>query len=191
MPMIFRGHNEGDPPMDLVATHQRLLIAAVMRTAGPILELGVGWYSTPLLHEVGRATGRKVVTIDNNMDWLAQFQGLACDTHDVRLIGWWGDLMPMLKDYGRFGVVFVDQGQPADREYTVRDLLANDRADVFVMHDTEEGPAYGYNRTLPMFRHQWTDKCQKAWATVASNTVDVRRWGLRELPPVEPTAEVT
>lgn len=180
--------------MDLVATHQRLLVASVLRTTGPILELGVGWYSTPLLHEIGRATGRPVVTIDNNNDWLAQFQCLDSAGHDVILIGWWGDLIEVLNKrtgHKRFGAVFVDQGQPADREYTIRALLADERADVYVMHDTEEGPAYGYNRVLPMFRYQWTDRCQRSWTTVASNKINVRAWGLTDLPPVEPTTEVT
>lgn len=197
--------------MDLVATHQRLLVGAALRTKGPILELGVGWYSTPLLHEIARAMGRPLWTVDNNMDWLGQFMGLADEEleqgfyHDLKLVGWWGELFDGTVSSAyrpfpdHFGLVFVDQGQPCEREYAVRGLI--DRADVFVLHDTEESFAYGYDRLLGtsrrkakgqggLFEYQWTDKSQKAWTTVASNSVDVGGWFVT-LPPVEPTTEVT
>lgn len=189
--MLFKGVNEGDPPMDLVASHQRCLLGSVLRTTGPILELGVGWYSTPLLHELAVCLERTVYTIDNNMDWLAQFLPLKNRWHSVQQIGWWGELFDgtfegLLPE--RFGVVFVDHGQPAEREYAIRGLI--ERADVFVLHDTEEKFAYGYSRVLPFFKHRWTDKCQKAWTTVCSNTLTVQDW-FDKLPPVEPTQEVT
>jgi hypothetical protein len=56
-----------------------------------------------------------------------------------------------------------------------------DVVDVFVMHDTEELFAYGYNRTLPMFKYKYTDKCQAAWTTIASNKIDVTKW-VKDLP---------
>jgi hypothetical protein len=210
VPMIFKDHNPDDEPMDLVATHQRLLLASCLRTQGPILELGCGWYSTPLLHEIARAQQRKVYTVDNNWDWLAEYQKFDTEYHEIILIGWWGELLKKVKE-GYFGVVFCDQGQPAEREYAIRELVS--KADVFVLHDTEEGFAYGYDRLLGysryndqkdfdkmrkkgvspygMFRYQWTDHCQKAWTTVASNTVDVTKWGLIELPPVRPSQDIT
>src|SRR5678816_1277742 len=89
--MIFRGKNEGDSPMDIVASHQRCLIAAMMRTTGPVLELGVGWYSTPLLHEICKVQKRKLLTFDNNSDWLVQFLPLRSEYHYLNLVQWWGD----------------------------------------------------------------------------------------------------
>lgn len=171
--------------MDIVGSHQRCLVSAALRTTGPIVELGVGWYSTPILHEIAKVQKRKLITFDNNPDWLNQFKELESEYHQLVTLGWWGD-MPLLDHYG---LVFVDQGQPAEREYTIRRMF--DRVDVFVMHDTEEGPAYGYNRTLPMFKYQYTDKCQIAWTTIASNTIDVSEW-VKDLPPEStPKPEVT
>jgi hypothetical protein len=158
-----------------------------MRTTGPMLELGVGWYSTPLLHEIAVAQKRKLWTYDNNPHWLAQFKALECVEHNLVLVGWWGDFNPDRSL--RFGFCFVDQGQPIEREYAIRKLINN--VDVFVMHDTEEGYAYGYERTLPMFKHQCHDRCHKTcWTTIASNQVDVSNW-LIQLPKVEPSTEVT
>lgn len=214
MPIIFPNHNQEEHPMDIVSSHQRCLIAACMRTTGAILELGVGWYSTPLLHEIAKAEGRVLFTVDNNNDWLSQFKCLQCNFHSLHLIDWWGNLASyMEKQTSRIGVCFVDQGQPIEREYTTRQLLESNYLDieVFVFHDTEEGFAYGYSRILGdypkhyprmgtnpgMFKYQVTDKCHYdngkpvAWTTVASNKIDVREWGIIDLPPVGRSEEVT
>jgi hypothetical protein len=178
--------------MDLVATHQRLLIAAALRTVGPILELGCGAYSTPLLHEIARAQSRLCVTADNNPDWLSQWKRLQNTHHEIWEVGWWGDFYRLAAGghfATRWGLVFVDHGQPIEREYAVRALI--DAADVFVLHDTEEGFAYGYSRTLPLFSYRWEDAWQLAKTTVASNRIDVREWGLIQLPPVRPSRGVT
>jgi len=185
MPMIFEGHNETDAPMDIVGSHQRCLVAAAMRTEGLIVELGVGWYSTPILHEIATVHKRKFVTFDNNAHWLKQFLRLENEWHSLKLLGWWGDMS--LEEH--YGLVFVDQGQPIEREYSIRRMM--DRTDVFVMHDTEEGFAYGYERTLPMFKYVYTDKSQIAWTSIASNTVDVRSWIINLPPELEPKPEVT
>jgi hypothetical protein len=176
--------------MDLVATHQRLLIGAALRTNGPILELGCGWYSTPLLHEIAEAQKRLVVTADNNYDWLAQFQCLESENHKFQLVGWWGDF---LRDFAMtlrcdWALCLCDQGQPIEREYAARKLIGSVR--VFVFHDTEEGYAYGYDRVMPMFKHTYTDRCHRTWTTIASNSVDVSTW-FKDLPPVEPSKEAT
>lgn len=182
--------------MDIVGSHQRLLIAAAVRTRGPILELGVGWYSTPILHELAKAQGRKLVTIDNNNDWLKQFKNFECSIHRLILVGWWGEADYACSSYDReadcWGTVFIDQGQPIEREYAIRRLLAEkEQPELFVMHDTEEGFAYGYDRTLPMFRYKWTDKSQKAHTTIASNVRDVTKLEFVNLPSVDPTKDVT
>lgn len=182
-PNVSAGPGEG--AMDLVATHLRSLVTAALRTRGTILELGVGWYSTPVLNAIAEATRRRIVTLDNNEDWLKQFYPLRSEYHKIELVGFWGDA-PLERE--SYGLVFVDNGQPAEREYLSYRLL--DRTDVFVFHDTEEGPAYGYNRVLPKFRYVYTDKAQKAFTSIASNSVDVRKW-VKDLSPVEPTREVT
>lgn len=198
MPMGFDINgppNVSAPPkgdeMDQVATHLRLLVAACMRTKGDILELGIGWYSTPVLHEIAVAQKRLLVTIDNNEEWLRQLKVLEHNCHEVLLTGYWGDA-PLERSHwggGKWDVVFLDQGQPIEREYAVRRLI-ND-TNVFVMHDTEEGFAYGYNRTLPMFKYKWTDKSQRAWTTIASNTVAVTQWGFVDILEPGPEQGIT
>lgn len=199
MPMADNFGQEGTE-MDLPATHQRLLVGAALRTEGPILELGCGWYSTPILHEIAVTQKRLLITVDNLPLWLETFKatdwrkneprrspsyGLECEYHRLRVIGCWADILELVDDVPRFGLVFVDNGQESMREIVIRAL--RDRADVFVLHDTEEHHAYGYHRTLPLFRHKWEDISQVAETTVASDTVDVSRWFRYEVPRVIPT----
>lgn len=198
--------------MDLVATHQRCLIGSVMRTSGPILELGTGWYSTPLLHEIATVQQRPLITLDNNKHWLEQFKatdwkkkstiyGLGNDYHQLRLVDWWDQALLAPQDYGlkhtSWSVVFVDHGPPIERYYVVNRMLEEikrgiyEEPSVFVLHDTEDRHPYGYSRILPKFKYEFTDRCQKAHTTVCSNSLEVHNW-FRNLPPVdEPVKEVT
>lgn len=209
--MSFKGAtspNTSGPPtgddMDLVATHLRLLVAAFMRTQGDVLELGCGWYSTPVLHELCRAAGRRLLTFDNQPYWLPPFMPFASKGHELKQIGWWQEMYEHFPPDAHFGMAFVDQGQPIEREYAVRRLLAARVVDVFVMHDTEEGHAYGYDRLLGLarypgkeeeggglFKYQWTDRSQAVWTTVASNKIDVTKWGLIQLAEHDKSEQIT
>lgn len=198
MPINFKKAppNMSGPPtgedMDIVGSHQRCLLAAALRTEGPILELGVGWYSTPLLHEIATVQKRKLYTFDNQPYWLPSFKPLQCEHHDIICVGWWPEMYDIIAGE-RFGLIFVDQGQPIEREYSVRHLLEVEEGKnaVYVMHDTEELHAYGYERTLPLFRYKVRDECQTAWTTIASNAIDVTRWRLRFIGPHKPSKEIT
>lgn len=72
--------------MDLFATHQRLLVKHMMQTTSPVIELGAGNYSTPILHEIAAAQGRHLTTVDNNPDWLNRFKIFERDGHSLSLL---------------------------------------------------------------------------------------------------------
>jgi hypothetical protein len=184
--------------MDLVSSHQRLLIAAALRTTGPILELGCGWYSTPLLHEIAVVGQRYLVTLDSQEPWLGQFRPeLEHRYHQLKLVDWWEDAKLDPRDYGllpaRWSLVFVDHGPAVERYYVTKRLLtpAHQEPTVFVFHDTEEGRAYGYDRILPKFKFTWVDESQPVHTTLASNSVDFASWNLAVLRPRGLTEDVT
>lgn len=59
---------------DTYATHQPVLYEIAMKTTGPIVEFGCGNGSTDLLHEICKKTGRILISIDDNLEWLDQFR---------------------------------------------------------------------------------------------------------------------
>ncbi len=60
--------------MDMYGTHMACLIAAVINTTGPVLELGSGHYSTPLLHVLcsphDGKPARLLVSTETELNWL-------------------------------------------------------------------------------------------------------------------------
>ena len=61
-------------------SHLVPLMACVCATRGPILEVGMGHWSTPLLHRYCVAGGRRLVSVDENLNWVAQFTDMrVCD----------------------------------------------------------------------------------------------------------------
>jgi hypothetical protein len=58
---------------DTYATHQPVLYYIAAHTTGPIIEFGCGHGSTDILHEICKETGRLLVSIDDNKEWLDIF----------------------------------------------------------------------------------------------------------------------
>jgi predicted O-methyltransferase YrrM len=129
--------------MDLYATHQRLLVKYMMQTTGPVIELGAGNYSTPILHEIATAQGRHLTTVDHNSDWLNKFKIFEGDGHAMILLSSWTEF----EVCGSYGFAFVDHADPPShpRWLQVEKLLPV--ADLILIHDTEDD-LYGYAKLM-------------------------------------------
>src|SRR5262245_56818921 len=75
--------------VDGFGTHFIPLAAAVARTAGggPVLELGFGDHSTPLLHLM--CHDRLVVSADNNELWLRRYERFRSPRHELHYVPAW------------------------------------------------------------------------------------------------------
>lgn len=62
--------------MNPIATHIPALLACLRHTAGPVLELGSGWFSAPILSAF--ATDRLVRTVETNREWHSQITAKPC-----------------------------------------------------------------------------------------------------------------
>ena len=149
--------------MDPYATHVPVLAKAVMMVPGPVLELGVGYYSAPLLHEL--CLGRELVTAEtaDEQEWMERFRDFGSVDHKLELVEDWAT-WPLLKR--RWGVALVDH-QPGERRKETLELLAG-RATVIVVHDTEH-PAYDYEPGLSRFKRRWDYTRLVPWTTLVSN----------------------
>ena len=145
----------GDP----YATHQRMLVKYLMRTTGPIVEIGCGDYSTPLIHEIAAAQGRTVLTLESNAEWLHRFSGYKTDWHSLRHVASWDDWQPE----GRYGLAFIDH-TPGNRR-PVEYLKLRDVADILILHDTE-ARGYDWQTIYSHIDHIETDADIKPSTTV-------------------------
>ena len=141
------------------ATHQQLLVRTALKTTGTILELGSGWYSTPVLHEIATAMGRRLITVDNDPEWLATFEVMRSDLHELISVSSWDQFKPA----EHYGMAFVDHA-PGERRSIEMNRLRG-RVDVFVIHDTEAA-GYGFEKSLPTFQHIETDKSATPWTSL-------------------------
>ena len=154
-------------------THEPVLAAAVaIARPGPVLEVGAGNYSTPLLHAMCCAMGRRLLTIDSDAGWIERFASLQGDGHVLEHAPNWSDYFDRT-DTGGWSVIFIDHA-PAERRIIDIANLAN-ACEFMVVHDTEE-PVYGYEPAFAKFRFRRDYKRLVPWTTVLSN--------VREFPVV-------
>ncbi len=117
-------------------THMGVLVKVEQMSEGPVLELGGGFFSTPLLHWLCAEKRRRIVTYEDNRffdDFLKRFTSR---THSIVFIDNWDEFN--LGEH--WGMVFVDH-DPVDgsdiaarRKYDT--LRLKDKADYIVIHDT-------------------------------------------------------
>lgn len=149
------------------STHFPMLIKVVQSTDGPILEMGSGLFSTPLLHWLCFEKKRKLITCENYKHYLEFANKFKTDFHDVRFIE--PSKRPLLE--GSFSVVFIDH---SPKPHTRGDdaLLFKDTADYIVLHDAGPEPyeKYGYKKIYSEFKYvyHWTGAVPHT--TVLSNT---------------------
>lgn len=145
---------------DTFSTHKEVLKEAVQHTTGPVLELGAGRSSTPLLHEV--CSGRLLVTVDRDVEWLMQFSELATDMHkfehnlDPAKTKWLDD---------EWSVVFVDHAPGETRGKAVE--RAREHAEYILVHDSED-LGYGIEDLLQTFKYRKDFRRVRPWTTVVS-----------------------
>ncbi len=163
-------------------THIFCLSTAVMNTDGPILEMGSGDFSTPLLHALCATHKRFLLTTDTDKKWLGYFEDLQTEWHHFEYVPVYDDdwsLNPKPWQWDNvardthWAVVFIDH-RPGERR--IEDIQRlRDHTDIFVIHDTETA-SYGYGPLLSTFKYIYVDRRYTTYTTVASDTIDVSQF---------------
>lgn len=149
-------------------SHYPILAAAVARTAGPVLELGAGDWSTPMLHYMCKAMGRHLDTCDSDPKWLDRFGEYRSEHHQlINMHSNWVALVNVV----RFGVAFVDSAPGEGRVQWIERL--KDRTHFIVAHDSERdhgtGANYMYERVTPLFKYVSEFRRFRPYTLVLSN----------------------
>ena len=119
-------------------SHLPVLMQAVRKTDGAILELGSGLYSTVYLHWACFHAKRKLVTIESKKRYYREIRNLRCDWHTVTFVDHW-DNADLNSDWS---VVLVDHSPGWRRPIDARRVI---NADYVIIHDTEEAHAHEYH----------------------------------------------
>lgn len=156
------------------STHFPMLIKAVQATTGPILEMGSGLFSTPLLHWLCFPAKRRLITCESYAHYLEFAKKFETDWHEVTFVK--PEEQAFFKEH--FSVVFIDHSPKKPRTRGDDALRFKDSADYIVLHDAGADPyeKYGYAGIYKEFKYvsHWTGCFPHT--TVLSNTIDVSTW---------------
>lgn len=114
--------------MEAIATHLEALVHTALSTTGPILEIGCGDYSTPVLAAIAKAQDRKFTIYTNDIEWGAKYVEIA----SIRLVDDWGKWTAPAET---FGMIFLDEQHSRKRNMLLPALAQI--ADAVVLHDAQ------------------------------------------------------
>jgi hypothetical protein len=122
---------------------------AMLRTTGPVLEIG-GGHGTGILHAYCDGL-RKLTTVEFDPNWRAQLEVFGSEWHAVL-----AEIPPE-----EFDVALVDSAPATTRQPIIQQLTG--RVKHIVVHDVDD-PGYGYD--FSRFRHiaMWNDL--RPWTAV-------------------------
>ena len=151
-------------------SHLPVLTKLVEMTDGPILETGVGLYSTPYLHYACLPSKRSLTSYESEPGWMRYFKDCRSDFHEVSLIEDWDKL-----EAGKFwDIAFVDNGPDPTRKEVAKKLRNN--AKYIILHDSdpENDWLYKYSEIYPYFKYRFDYTQAIPNTTVVSNFVDLK-----------------
>jgi len=149
-------------------THQPLLYHFIPKTNKPIIEFGMGVWSTELICDE-KADEQLLVSLENDPLWIAKFDHLKTVNHDFSLIDNYESYSADAHDWG---IVFVDHRPAASRAIIIDEYF--DKCDYMIVHDTQPAVAHAYvgmEKALSRFKYRYDLKTQgnSAMATIVSN----------------------
>jgi len=162
--------------MDAFSTHQPILIHVLNTiTDGDVLEFGMGWNSTPLMHLLCGIQGRNLFSVDTDPEWYDKFIKYASPWHYLNL-----SVQGPIYDgthfmfEKKFRIAFIDAA-PAEIRQPVIERM-KDMVDYIIVHDSEctfQGRVNVYRYDFSMFKHVLHFKPMNPATSVLSNLDEI------------------
>lgn len=129
------------PEMEVAVKYQShlpALLACIAVTNGPVLELGVGHFSTPHLHALCGALNRPLVSVEREDDWFSKFMQMESPLHLLLNKEYAGACLTLsMTGWSRWGVAFIDSSPGGEARAELFRFLI-DKSDFVVMHDAQK-----------------------------------------------------
>lgn len=152
-------------------SHLPILTKVMQVSKGPVLEMGIGIFSTPLLHMFCQDQKRKLFSYEDNQKWYAAHKEFITDWHKIELVTDWSKV----KMKKHWGVVFIDHKGDRRAKDAIR---AAKVADYVVLHDSNGRyePDYHYSKVYSHFKYRYIYDKIHPHTTVLSNFFNVSLW---------------
>lgn len=155
----------------LAGSHLPILAKLMERVDKPVLELGVGWNSTPFLHWMCKAKGLPLMSVESDRVWLKRFMDFNVGYHTLGYFDFNDWEKTNLNTINKkLGLVFIDHRPAKKRRSSARAFAS--RADYIVLHDSDlaDHPAYKYTPIYNEFKYKFEYKdVGKPYTIVLSN----------------------
>lgn len=151
------------------------LIKVMNVTDGPVLELGMGMFSTPYLH-FACYPERKLVSYESDKEYYNLLSIFKSEHHEIHFVKDWDEIdlsAGELCSSGHWSVVLVDHNPTGRRREEIKRLLNS--ADYIVVHDTNPrlDRKYRYSEIYPLFKFRKDFNREKPYTAILSNFKDL------------------
>ncbi len=146
------------------SSHIPLLVKVMEVSEGPVLELGAGLFSTPLLYWLCFDQDRQFISYDNSMEFAQTLQNFG-----VQFVDDWDSVK-----VAQYGVVFIDSAPPERRHIDVARFA--EHADYIVIHDSQRhlDQYFHYKSIYGLFKYKYKYGEVKPHTTVLSNFKELK-----------------
>jgi hypothetical protein len=147
-------------------SHLPVLMAAIHRTRGAVLELGVGAFSTPYLHWACAMAQRPLLSVESFAPYATWAKDYSRGLHVVMSVESF-DAAPI--EARSWDVALVDHSPSARRVVDIRRLA--DCCRFVILHDSNGRyeKDYGYASVYPLFKYKYDFTGLEPSTTVLSN----------------------
>lgn len=162
----------------LCGSHIPVLVKLIQHIDKPVVELGMGWNSTPLLHWMCKEKKIDIVSLETDPEWIKNFDSFKSKSHFIALVerDWNLFVIDSFIPYNELGLVFIDHRPARKRRSSVKFFA--DKADFILLHDSElaDNPAYKYTSIYGNFKYKYEYKSVgKPYTMILSNKYDIER----------------
>ena len=152
-------------------SHQPVLIHALNTiVVGNVLEFGMGYNSTPIMHLICEKQNRKLLSMDSSEEWFNKFIQYKNDNHEMFVFT--TDKI-LNKEYDffnkKYSIVFVDAAPAWIRQKFIQ--LIKENTDYIIVHDTEDKINYFYD--FSSFKHVFCFNKVSVFTSILSNLDDI------------------
>ena len=150
-------------------SHLPVLMKVMDISSGPVLEIGMGFYSTSYLHWKCYLKNRELYSFEDVEQFAEKFYRLKSETHHISLVADYDEVPEDL----HWSVLFIDHG-PNTRRIREIERFAN-KCDYMIIHDTEHKrrDTYSYHKVFPLFKYRYDFKGTYPETSVVSNFKDL------------------
>lgn len=122
-----------------VATHQPFLEFYINKTSGDIIEFGVGDGSTGFILNLIKDTDRKLISVENNLEWYNKIKEKYPETEQHKYIFTdnWKETIATFNP-SEFDIIFIDQAPWEARVWTLDHF--KDTSKYIILHDANYYP---------------------------------------------------